>query len=113
MSKLLRHFLNGVFKEKQHIPDLYQMYIYEKLKAEKFHDTITQMFEKHIDLLRSKKEHLLSSKTDFDVVAYNESKKDDLLKFGLTEEKYKNIFTVSVRDDIEFYVLMKEESKMS
>ncbi|TPN86889.1 hypothetical protein [Aquimarina algicola] len=109
-GEFVRMFFEDVFINDKSLDEISEKYRYKGSKI-KSKDEANEMFKKHIEFLKSEKEHLLERRNGFKVETYENSSRNNLLPFEKNERK--NIYVVSVADNIESYILMKESKIIS
>ncbi|MFC5045780.1 hypothetical protein ACFSTE_19685 [Aquimarina hainanensis] len=106
-EEMITSFFNTVYKSNIPSDDLYKQYFFEDSNAIEIRDRIMKLFRKHIVHIKSKKNYLLNTKSEFEVENYSQSKRTDLVKFIENDDK-ENIYFLTVDNKIEFYVLLKQ-----
>ncbi|WP_378184000.1 hypothetical protein [Aquimarina sp. SS2-1] len=109
-EEMIDLFFSEIFKqENTSSKDLYSKYLFEDKAATKLRDTLQNMFDKHISSLKVKKSHLLNKDIKFIVHKYEDSNRDDLIQFVSDDTGGKDIYVITVDNNVEFYVLLKKD----
>ncbi|MEW7277511.1 hypothetical protein ABW636_02820 [Aquimarina sp. 2201CG1-2-11] len=104
-SEIVKSFFEDVFINNKSQEELFTEYADKKGNGNsKSKDSIADMFNKCVLQLKADRGHLINKSVKFNVNRFNNCSKSDTKDFG---EVDKNVFVVSVNDEIECYVLMK------
>ncbi len=105
-SEIVKSFFEDVFINNKSQEELFVQYADKKGNGNsKSKDSIADMFNKCVLQLKADREHLINKSVKFNVNRFNSYSKPDIKDFG--EKVEKNVFVVSVDNEIECYVLMK------
>ncbi len=110
-SEFVKSFFEDVFINNKPLDQMAKEYRYKDSKIKSENEAV-EMFQAYISYLKTTQQHLLDKQDIvFKVEHYNECIIDDLWLFEKRERK--NIFVVSVEDEIVTYVLLKKNKIFS
>jgi hypothetical protein len=108
--EFVKSFFEDIFINKRPLEQISKEYRYKGAKI-KSDDEAIEMFKNYIIYLKNTKQHLLNKNVVFKVDHYDDCSIKDLWQFEKQERK--NIFVVSVEDEIVTYVLLKKSKVFS